>query len=136
MPKGIYKRTEYHIKRLKDRNSKGENHYNWKGDKVGYSGLHYWVNRCLGKPEKCYNCKTITAKRYEWANKGHKYKRTLDNWLRLCSTCHKRYDGISDETRKKMSDAKKGKHILDETRRKISEGHKGMHHTEQTKKKI
>lgn len=52
---------------------------------------------------------------------------------------------LSDETRKKMSIAKKGNNyaknrkgikLSDETRQKISNSHKGKKHTEETKKKI
>ena len=43
---------------------------------------------------------------------------------------------ISEETRKKISDSKKGKHLSEETKKKISESKKGKYHSEETKKKI
>ena len=43
---------------------------------------------------------------------------------------------ISDETRRKMSDSKKGKHHSEEHKKKIGEANKGKHHSEETKKKI
>ena len=50
---------------------------------------------------------------------------------------------ISDETRKKLSEAHRGKkhymygkHHSDETRKKISESHKGKHRSDETKKKL
>lgn len=70
----------------------GEKNYGWKGDKVGYTGLHQWVRRNLGKPLKCEHCGTTEAKKFEWANKSGEYKRTLEDWLRLCTKCHRRYD--------------------------------------------
>ena len=67
----------------------GENHYNWKGNKVGYMGLHNWIRKQLGVPRLCFYCKSTKAKRYEWANKSGKYKRDLKDWVRLCVSCHK-----------------------------------------------
>lgn len=70
----------------------GENNWNWKGDAVGNKGLHYWVYRQLGAPQRCDFCGTTEDRDYEWANKSHLYKRDLADWLRLCIPCHKRYD--------------------------------------------
>lgn len=64
---------------------------NHKGDAVGYSALHDWVERVLGKPNKCEHC-GVTDKRMEWANKSHEYKRVKDDWIRLCKKCHVKYD--------------------------------------------
>lgn len=65
---------------------------NWKGDKVSKGALHDWVKLNLGKPKKCQHCRTTKAKKFEWANKSQKYKRDLGDWLRLCTTCHLKYD--------------------------------------------
>lgn len=70
----------------------GENNHLWKGDKVGYWGLHKWVERHLGKPSHCAYCQTISAKKYDWANISHTYRRDLSDFIRLCSKCHKNYD--------------------------------------------
>ena len=70
----------------------GEKAYNWKGDKVGYHGLHRWVISRLGKPQKCSSCQTTTARKFEWCNISHKYKRDLIDWIRLCTKCHRNYD--------------------------------------------
>jgi hypothetical protein len=58
-----------------------------------YYTLHNWVKRKLGKPMKCEICGSTNAKKYEWANKSHKYKRELNDWVRLCVPCHKQFDG-------------------------------------------
>jgi hypothetical protein len=73
---------------------KGKNNYLWKGDDVGYGGLHHWIERSLGKPTKCEHCGKggLTGRQIHWANKDHKYKRNLIDWLRLCAKCHKKYD--------------------------------------------
>lgn len=70
----------------------GENSVSWKGDSVGYHGLHKWVYTVLGRPNKCEHCGTTTAKKFEWANKSHKYLRDVGDWLRLCTRCHRLYD--------------------------------------------
>jgi len=66
----------------------------WKGDKVGYRALHQWIVKKLGKPTKCERCKKsgLIGRKIHWANKSHKYKRDLSNWLRLCVKCHKEFD--------------------------------------------
>ena len=80
----------------------GNKNYRWKGDKVGYSGLHIWIRKMLGSPKYCEHCKTTKAKKFEWANKSHLYKRELTDWIRLCTSCHRIYDrksklhGIND----------------------------------------
>lgn len=71
----------------------GVKHPSWGGDSVGYASLHEWIARNFGKPSKCEHCNTEVAKRFEWANKGN-YTRNREDWIRLCSSCHKTYDGI------------------------------------------
>ncbi len=71
---------------------KGELNHAWKGDNVGYYGIHAWVIRNMGKPLICEHCKDTSKKKYEWASKDHLYKRDLTEWLRLCTSCHRKYD--------------------------------------------
>ena len=73
------------------RSARGENAYQWKGDKVGYAALHDWVYKVKGRPIKCEHCGK-TKKRFYWANKSQKYKRDIDDWLSLCASCHRKYD--------------------------------------------
>lgn len=68
----------------------GDKNRQWKGDKVGYSGLHYWVYKILGKPTICKICDS--TKNIQWANKSHLYKREKSDWIMLCSSCHAKYD--------------------------------------------
>ena len=65
---------------------------NWKGDDVKKGALHDWVRKHLGKPKKCEHCGTEKAKQYDWANKSHQYKRDISDWIRLCRSCHAKYD--------------------------------------------
>lgn len=75
----------------------GKKHFAWRGNKVGKAALHDWVKSRLGRPSKCEHCGTTTAKKFEWANKSHEYKRELDDWLRLCTRCHRKYDGHQEK---------------------------------------
>jgi hypothetical protein len=80
----------------------GEKSINWMGDDVGYDGVHKWVKKHLGKPTKCEHCGKSgvyiinkDGKRkldIEWANKDHRYRRNLSDWMRLCKKCHGEHD--------------------------------------------
>jgi hypothetical protein len=70
----------------------GENAKHWSGDKVGYYGLHNWINKELGKPSLCKHCFSTKEKRYEWANISGEYRRESSDWIRLCRSCHIIYD--------------------------------------------
>lgn len=75
----------------------------WKGNKIKYSGLHKWVYRKLGKPNKCVHCgkEELNSKRINWANIDHKYCRVVEDWIRLCTKCHKKYDKVNNLTNHK-----------------------------------
>lgn len=107
MPIGVYKRTKpahpawnkgkkNHYpawnKGKKAPQSSEENHHNWKGDAVGYSAKHMWMSKKAGQPRYCEHCKRTNKKKYEWANKDHKYRRKITDYLRLCTSCHRKYD--------------------------------------------
>lgn len=65
----------------------------WNWDKLNldsYGQLHQWVKRHRGKASICEFCKSTNI--VEWANKSHKYKHELSDWLELCRKCHARYD--------------------------------------------
>lgn len=89
------KKTEF-----KNGDNKGEQNYKWKGDGVGYWGLHSWVQRTLGKARKCNNrqkkflpflCSNY-SKTYHWANRSRLYKRNVKDWTSLCISCHLKAD--------------------------------------------
>lgn len=92
----------------------------WRDD-VKYGALHLQVYKKYGKAKKCIHCGT--EENVEWANKSNEYK-NVDDFIELCSSCHKKYDnrmngtevwnkgkkGIySNEVRKKMGADKIGK---------------------------
>lgn len=65
----------------------------WKGDKAGYSALHFRVERQRGKPQHCTQCGTTDpAKWYEWANLTGNYA-DVNDYARMCRSCHRTYDG-------------------------------------------
>lgn len=84
----------------------GSSHPNWKGDAVGYGGLHRWVTKNLGRPQFCEECKKTSVPKntkeygkiryFQWANISGKYKRELSDWKRLCIPCHGKFDGKSN----------------------------------------
>lgn len=79
-------------KGIQDESIRNEKNANWRGDNVSKVGLHQWVNRYKGKPHRCEKCYTTTARKYEWANIDHKYKRVLNDYIRMCTSCHRKYD--------------------------------------------
>jgi len=55
--------------------------------------IHKWIRKNFGNASECTHCKTTTSKRYEWALiHGKKYERNIDNFMPLCSKCHRNYD--------------------------------------------
>ncbi len=64
----------------------------WKGG--GYEYMHDWIVRMRGKPSTCENCgkNDLKGKKIHWANINHKYKRIINDWKRLCASCHKLHD--------------------------------------------
>lgn len=70
----------------------------WKGDDVKYSGIHVWLRKTYGKPLFCEHCLRIDKKKYEWARiTGKNYERKRENFIRLCRSCHLKYDYAGGE---------------------------------------
>ncbi len=69
-----------------------ERNKSWKGDDAGCSAMHKWVAHRKGTPSKCEHCGTTTARKFEWANVDHTYLRVLEDYMRLCTSCHRKYD--------------------------------------------
>lgn len=87
---GMYENKKPHSGDFK----KGTIPWNWKGGAVGNVALHSWVKRQLGRPMVCEHCGYVATSVFKihWANKSHEYKRSIDDWIRLCVSCHKKYD--------------------------------------------
>lgn len=69
----------------------GTSNSNWKGDAVGYLGLHTWINKYKTKPSLCESCQEKPP--YDLANISGLYKRDLIDWEYLCRRCHMLKDG-------------------------------------------
>ena len=69
---------------------KFDEHHAWKGESVGYRGLHYWLRREKGVPESCVKCGKTG--RIQWANISGEYHRDTSDYIAMCSSCHKKYD--------------------------------------------
>ena len=78
----------------------GSKNSKWLGDKVGYSALHDWVRKVLGKPFVCEKCSSSI--RVEWANKSYKWLRKKDDWISLCHSCHFKLDRKNGWGKKKL----------------------------------
>lgn len=100
-----HKSTDSHIGKFRAghipfRNQKGSKNSNWRGNNVGYSGLHKWVRKTLGYAQKCYQCEKVGMYsgqikmrwNIEWANISRRYKRLNSDWIPLCRRCHRLFD--------------------------------------------
>jgi hypothetical protein len=89
-------KTEFNAERVV-----GEKNSKWKGENVGYYGIHTWIKRHYGKADKCENrdnqvlefkCNN-KSKNYDWAFMGQSsYKRDRKLFIKLCHSCHLKYD--------------------------------------------
>ncbi len=69
----------------------GENNVTWKGDNVGYRGIHHWIIKIKG-PAKNYKCIDCGKQARDWSNVDHSYKRILEDYQPRCVSCHRKYD--------------------------------------------
>jgi hypothetical protein len=76
----------------KPKNTKGVPRPNRYKDDVGKRAIHLWVEKWKGRPQECEMCGNTKANKYEWANVDHTYKRILEDYIRMCSPCHGKYD--------------------------------------------
>jgi len=90
-----------------------------------YQRIHWWIKKHYGKPSVCSFCNKADQKRYEWALlKDKNHEKNIDNYIRLCHSCHVKYD-YTDEQREKQSKTHKGKKMSDEAKENMSKGMKG-----------
>lgn len=75
-----------------------------------YRIVHDWLHKHYGKPSFCSNINCDNkGKRYEYALiHGKKYERNINNYIQLCSKCHRNYD-LTDDKKKKMAKRIAGK---------------------------
>jgi hypothetical protein len=75
---------------VKNHHPSGERHTRWSGEKIGYRGLHNWIEHHAEKTKECSFCgrKGWT----EWANISGEYRRDVLDFIELCSMCHTQFD--------------------------------------------
>lgn len=98
--------TAEHRKKLSDRKKKlladSKNHPQWKGKKASYRAIHLHIVRRYGQPTTCQKCgkRNLHGRKIHWANISRKYKRIINDWVRLCIKCHAQFD---TEYRRKLA---------------------------------
>lgn len=82
-----------------------EENTNWKGEGASLVAKHTWIKNRYGFPDTCEHCGLISDNHQviHWANKTGKYLRDIDDWLRLCASCHKKYD-MTPELKAKLKE--------------------------------
>jgi hypothetical protein len=88
-----------------------------------YNNVHMWLKNHFGKASMCESGDCLDgSKRFEWAlKKGREYDKIRENFIMLCSKCHKKYDGLG----KKVSAAKKGVPLPKEVVARMIQSRKG-----------
>lgn len=72
-----------------------------------YQRVHRWVTKELGKAYKCSVDKNHTSSRYDWSNISREYKLDSSDWQQLCRSCHRNFDGITEDGRRRISEKNK-----------------------------
>lgn len=80
--------TESHMNSIREAHGKKNELYNTSQ----YRKVHRWIVKEKGKPSVCDFCLSTAKHWYEWSNKSQKYLFDLDDWQRLCRSCHQKYD--------------------------------------------
>ena len=59
-----------------------------------YYDAHKWIINKKGKPKRCEYCRknNLIGHSIHWANRDHKYRKRISDWIRLCASCHKNFD--------------------------------------------
>lgn len=73
---------------------KGKDSPRWKGDEIKYNSAHLLVAKLKPKPDSCTKCGVI-KERLELANLSGIYNRDPENYIWLCTKCHRKMDGHS-----------------------------------------
>jgi hypothetical protein len=96
MPSGIYIITTQARINVGKASSlrRGKLNHHWSGKYPTYIALHKWLHREYGKADKCENILCLkTSKNYAYALiKGKKLMRERNNFMKLCYSCHVKYD--------------------------------------------
>lgn len=89
----LFKRNAYKCRKSIKRNQYGFNNANWVGNNAIYATLHKRVEVAKGKPKICEVCgESSESKRYEWANITGDYNDIENGYVRMCVSCHRKFD--------------------------------------------
>jgi len=69
---------------------RGELNGRWKGVAAGYAAVHHWARRYVPKAGRCSRCGAEGPT--DLANRDHRYRRVVEDWVELCQTCHRKHD--------------------------------------------
>jgi hypothetical protein len=67
---------------------------NFKDGRAKYSSVHKWVVRWFGRADLCENknCNK-KSKTFDWACITGVYEKDINNFKKLCRSCHVKLDG-------------------------------------------
>lgn len=88
------------------RNQAGVLNSSWKGGAALYAACHLRVQAARGKPSLCEHCGT-THGRFQWASLTKNYT-DVNDYVRLCRSCHAKMDGVISNIVRAGSRAKGG----------------------------
>lgn len=77
-------------RRIIRKSLRGKRHPLWRGDNIGYAGVHQWFRETYPPPSQCSHCKQ--ARKLEAANRSGRYLRRKYDWVYLCHPCHVKMD--------------------------------------------
>jgi len=69
----------------------GERNGAWRGDGVGYTALHQWIYKQVGRAVE-HLCAECLGPANDWANVSGEYRRDTEDFIPLCRSCHIIFD--------------------------------------------
>lgn len=105
----------------------GEDNHNWRGEDVGYHGMHIRVRKQRGKADHCERCgASDPALNYDWASLVDN-PRSVDDFAPMCRSCHRKFDAERDRQRPGWQGPRNGRRkltadIVREARRRSAAG--------------
>jgi len=101
--------VDYKLAKEGGKSQKLEANPRWKGGDAGYYSIHQCLTRNHGKPPSCAHCRCKGHEEkdgrwsIQWAKRKYKrYTRNVNDYLRLCRSCHRKYD-MTDKERERLA---------------------------------
>lgn len=116
MPKWVYVRDPNNYYKYSE-NAKKNTKIRW----WWYGAIHKRITKYYGKANRCeaVDCNWKSKRFHRAKVQWKEYTHNRDNFIMLCSICHKNYD-MMPEIWKKISNAKKGKKLSESHSKNIS----------------